>query len=127
MRDDGRALAGVRTLEALLVCAGCPVRTNCLREAFATWKVAIRGEVPNKIESSGIWGGTTERERESIRHLAIDERIQALEEGFPARLAKRVSAFEQAHPADGKHRHCRGKRCARARKLLNKLRADSNV
>jgi hypothetical protein len=114
-------------MEAALLCAGCPVRVDCLRESFQTWQVSIRNETPSTIVNSGCWGGATEQERDAIRHLDPDERIDELERTFPGRLAERVRAFEAIHPARGKHRHCRGKRWARARKLLDRLRADSNV
>jgi len=41
--------------EAKRICAGCPVRIDCLDHALS------RGE------ASGIWGGTTERERRHLR------------------------------------------------------------
>jgi WhiB family transcriptional regulator, redox-sensing transcriptional regulator len=40
--------------EVLALCAGCPVRTECLTHALRT------------PEAYGIWGGTTPGERESI-------------------------------------------------------------
>jgi WhiB family redox-sensing transcriptional regulator len=39
------------TQAALTVCAGCPVRAECLDHALAT------------NERFGVWGGTTEKER----------------------------------------------------------------
>jgi WhiB family redox-sensing transcriptional regulator len=41
--------------EAKAVCAGCPVRVECLAYALATG------------EKLGIWGGTSERERRRLR------------------------------------------------------------
>jgi hypothetical protein len=118
-------------MEALLYCASCPVRIPCLRESFVTWKVAVRNEIPNKIESGGTWGGSTERERDAVRHLPVEERIKLLEDGFPERLAERIDAFEERHPSEP-HRGCSGKttrngerRCARARKLLDRLRGTA--
>lgn len=35
---------------ALRVCAACPVRVDCLQDAYAT-------------DAYGVWGGTTERQR----------------------------------------------------------------
>lgn len=40
------------------VCAGCPVRTECLEYADAD------------AEIMGVWGGTTERDRRTRRHVA---------------------------------------------------------
>jgi WhiB family redox-sensing transcriptional regulator len=46
---------GASTREAKAVCAGCPVRDECLEWAFANH------------ERFGIWGGLSERERRRIR------------------------------------------------------------
>lgn len=46
---------GASNREGLAVCARCPVRDPCLEQALATG------------ETYGIWGGTTERDRRSIR------------------------------------------------------------
>ncbi|MFE5488298.1 WhiB family transcriptional regulator [Streptomyces sp. NPDC056527] len=43
-----------RQKRAKSVCAGCPVRTECLAEAL-----------DNRIEF-GVWGGMTERERRAL-------------------------------------------------------------
>jgi WhiB family transcriptional regulator, redox-sensing transcriptional regulator len=40
---------------AQLVCAGCPVRVDCLEYALT-----------NRLDH-GVWGGTSERERQRIR------------------------------------------------------------
>ncbi|WP_326565104.1 WhiB family transcriptional regulator [Amycolatopsis rhabdoformis] len=48
---------GEDTTTARWVCAGCEVRLRCLEYAIQT------------REEFGIWGGTTEREREQIRRL----------------------------------------------------------
>ncbi|MFI8193428.1 WhiB family transcriptional regulator [Streptomyces sp. NPDC085946] len=45
---------GARQNRAKAVCAGCPVRTECLVEAL-----------DNRIEW-GVWGGMTERERRAL-------------------------------------------------------------
>lgn len=49
---------GVRPYDALALCDGCPVREPCLEYAVADPEIA------------GIWGGTTERERRTMRHQA---------------------------------------------------------
>jgi WhiB family redox-sensing transcriptional regulator len=46
---------GEPTKEAKAVCAGCPVRTECLEYALAN------------SERTGVWGGTSERERRALR------------------------------------------------------------
>lgn len=58
-------LADEDTPMALMTCRGCPVRIECLTTALA---------VPT---TAGIWGGTTEKDRERIRRRR--RRIQ----GFP--------------------------------------------
>jgi WhiB family redox-sensing transcriptional regulator len=53
--------AGRQHAEALAICHGCPVRVECLEYALVT-------------DSSGVWGGTSERERDRIRkrrHRAV--------------------------------------------------------
>lgn len=42
-------------LEAARICGGCAVRAECLEYALIT------------NQKDGVWGGTTEREREGIR------------------------------------------------------------
>jgi WhiB family redox-sensing transcriptional regulator len=46
---------GASTLDAKGVCAGCPVRSECLADALG------RGE------RFGVWGGLSERERRVMR------------------------------------------------------------
>lgn len=47
------------------VCMACPVRTDCLTEAL------------ENNERHGIWGGTTETQRRSLRQRHILERQSA--------------------------------------------------
>ena len=47
-------MRGAEQNKAKMVCAGCPVRTECLAEAL-----------DNQIEW-GVWGGLTERERRAL-------------------------------------------------------------
>ena len=49
---------GAEQNKAKQVCAGCPVRTECLAEAL-----------DNQIEW-GVWGGMTERERRALSVVA---------------------------------------------------------
>ena len=52
---------GVRVDEAKAICAGCPVRSQCLDDALAD----------GRSEHFGIWGGVTEKsERRSGAHDA---------------------------------------------------------
>ena len=51
---DDLFVRGAEQHKAKIVCASCPVRTECLAEAL-----------DNKIEW-GVWGGLTERERRAI-------------------------------------------------------------
>jgi len=50
------------TERAKAICATCPVSTECLEYAFETNQV------------SGIWGGTTEDERRSLRRKWLTTR-----------------------------------------------------
>ncbi|MGH3666030.1 MAG: WhiB family transcriptional regulator [Egibacteraceae bacterium] len=49
---------GGSTREAKRICAGCPVRVECLEYALAN------------DERFGIWGGLSERERRRLKRLA---------------------------------------------------------
>ena len=53
-RPDELFVRGAAQNKAKQLCAGCPVRTECLAEAL-----------DNEIEW-GVWGGMTERERRAI-------------------------------------------------------------
>lgn len=56
-----------REAQAKVVCHGCPVRAECLREALTT---------PNPW---GTWGGMSERER---RKVDPDEYLRLIEKGI---------------------------------------------
>ncbi len=53
-RPDELFVRGAEQNRAKQLCAGCPVRTECLSEAL-----------DNQIEW-GVWGGMTERERRAL-------------------------------------------------------------
>jgi WhiB family redox-sensing transcriptional regulator len=53
-RPDELFVRGAEQHKAKTVCAGCPVRAECLAEAL-----------DNRIEW-GVWGGMTERERRAV-------------------------------------------------------------
>lgn len=46
--------------EAKAVCRRCPVKNLCLEEG-------LEGRLPNGNRLDGVWGGTTESEREILR------------------------------------------------------------
>jgi len=53
-QPDELFVRGAEQNKAKQICAGCPVRTECLAEAL-----------DNQIEW-GVWGGMTERERRAL-------------------------------------------------------------
>lgn len=53
-QPDALFVRGAEQNKAKAICAGCPVRTECLAEAL-----------DNQIEW-GVWGGMTERERRAL-------------------------------------------------------------
>jgi WhiB family redox-sensing transcriptional regulator len=55
-RPDELFVRGAAQNRAKQMCAGCPVRTECLAEAL-----------DNQVEW-GVWGGMTERERRALLH-----------------------------------------------------------
>ena len=58
-RHGGRPSAAEdrRTAEAKQICSGCPVREKCLAAALSV----------GRDRDYGIWGGLSERERDTIR------------------------------------------------------------
>jgi WhiB family redox-sensing transcriptional regulator len=58
--EDGLFPEAADQKRARLICAGCPVRYECLAEAL-----------DNKIEW-GVWGGMTERERRLLLRTRTD-------------------------------------------------------
>ena len=56
---DGRKEKGrnERVNQARALCAGCPVRKQCLQFAMVT------------MQLDGVWGGKTERERQDMRSI----------------------------------------------------------
>jgi WhiB family redox-sensing transcriptional regulator len=57
---------GHSTSEARAVCADCPVRSDCLEYALES------------VEQQGIWGGTSETERRTIRGARFRARQREL-------------------------------------------------
>ena len=60
---DELFVRGAEQNKAKQVCAGCPVRTECLAEAL-----------DNQIEW-GVWGGMTERERRALLRRRPDRLV----------------------------------------------------
>jgi WhiB family redox-sensing transcriptional regulator len=73
----GRVLTQVD--QAKQICRDCPVRVDCL-----SW--ALRHSL-----AFGIWGGTTEEERQSVRRMLIQQRIHR-EQGAASRPSPRGRA-----------------------------------
>jgi hypothetical protein len=113
-------------LLALLICAGCPVRRECLLEAmtpiaspFHRWDPEtekMRESGPHRVMPAGVWGGTTEAERVALGDVPIGEAVERLERSFPARLAAVARVFERSRA----RRVAKGVRAARAKDLLAK-------
>jgi hypothetical protein len=116
-------------LLALLICAGCPVRRECLLEAmtpiisrFHRWDPEtekIRESGPHRVMLAGVWGGTTEAERAAMGDVPVPEAVERLERTFPQRLAAVACAFERNRA----RRVAKSGRAARARDLLAKRQA----
>jgi WhiB family redox-sensing transcriptional regulator len=76
---------GEMSTRALVICAGCPVRIPCLTYALT------HGHGPEA--ATGIWGGTSERERRKI-----PKRCAACQARLPAGLrARHQVALTPAH------------------------------
>lgn len=72
-QPDQLFVRGAEQNKAKQLCAGCPVRTECLAEAL-----------DNQIEW-GVWGGMTERERRALLrrkpHASWRKVLEAAREG----------------------------------------------
>jgi Transcription factor WhiB len=77
----------------MLICARCPVRRECLREALSPMRMPSEREA---IYASGVWGATTTIERRAVTHLPLEEAIDRLEAELPERVAGHVRAFHAA-------------------------------
>jgi WhiB family redox-sensing transcriptional regulator len=63
--------------EATTVCAGCPVKAQCLSWALKT------------KQDTGIWGGLTERERRSLRRRTLRAEAGAIANAAAATVGGR--------------------------------------
>jgi hypothetical protein len=94
---QARYLASPKILAAFLVCDGCEVRWECLRESLRRVHVKLSDEAATEAAAAGVWGGSTEWDRRAVRHLPREDAAAELERTFPERLAQRVAAFQAAH------------------------------
>jgi hypothetical protein len=75
---------GIPTRPAKAICAACPVRVDCLEDAL------------ERHEPWGIWGGTSERERQRIRAERAAAR-EAAEREEAARASVRTKPSARPH------------------------------
>ena len=59
---------------AIAVCAGCPVRGECLELALRNWAIG----------QFGVWGGTVPAEREKLRAGRVTQLAHVLPGNQPA-------------------------------------------
>ncbi len=79
-QPDRLFVRGAEQNKAKQLCAGCPVRTECLAEAL-----------DNQIEW-GVWGGMTERERRALLRRRPASSWRSVLETARARSRETVSA-----------------------------------
>ena len=79
-QPDQLFVRGAEQNKAKQMCAGCPVRTECLAEAL-----------DNQIEW-GVWGGMTERERRALLRRQPNASWRKVLESARDRELARVSA-----------------------------------
>jgi WhiB family redox-sensing transcriptional regulator len=91
MDPDELFVQGAAQNRAKVVCATCPVRTECLADAL-----------DNRVEY-GVWGGMTERERRALLRKRPDVRSwrQVLEEARDAYLERTGAAPLVPEPVTG--------------------------
>jgi hypothetical protein len=119
---DQRWPGTARTLLPLLVCSKCSVRRECLKESLGSWNVPHADRRSSTIVAVGVWGGSSELERQAVRHLPLEEAVERLEAGFPKRLAERVEAFRIR---DRSKSRSHGPRVRRVRALLAKMAEEA--
>ena len=84
-RADDLFVRGAAQNRAKMMCAGCPVKTECLAEAL-----------DNRIEW-GVWGGMTERERRAV--LRKRPNVTSWRRLLEAALAEALGRPQAAHTA----------------------------
>ena len=89
MDPDELFVQGAAQNRAKVVCATCPVRTECLADAL-----------DNRVEY-GVWGGMTERERRALlrRRPEVGSWRQVLEEKRDAYLERTGEVLLLPEPA----------------------------
>ena len=89
MDPDELFVQGAAQNRAKVVCATCPVRTECLADAL-----------DNRVEY-GVWGGMTERERRALLRKRPEVRSwrQVLEEARDAYLERTGGVLLEPEPA----------------------------
>lgn len=85
---SGTRLSRAQLMGAKAVCAGCPVRPDCLRYAL------VAGPV------QGVWGGLSENERRLLRQREAKARVRTARRSSPIALTRRAGATTPTGPAD---------------------------
>ena len=110
---------------ALLICSTCPVRRDCLAEAFREVRVELDplSHASNRPSTSvvvdGIWAGTTYADRERVNGLPRYKAVRQLARSFPARLRRQAGAFRRRLLANARRPNYRERRVL---KLLEESR-----
>lgn len=73
----------VQLQRAKAVCAGCPVRAECLEFAVRT------------VQDHGVWGGTSEDERRALRRARRRHERRSLASGVPVQRAEAGCGHER--------------------------------
>jgi hypothetical protein len=101
-QNDPQYLGSPSTTYALLLCADCPVRRECLQAALDPPRWAVRedeyralGENERVGRTFGVWGGTVELERHVLRDLPVEDALETLESTFPKRPELRLAAYQE--------------------------------
>jgi transcription factor WhiB len=112
---------------ALLICAECPVRRECLAEALTEIAFDLdpgshdSNRPKTTVHVDGIWGGTTTVDRRFVSGLSREKALERLERTFPARLQRQAVAFRRRVLANANARRPRARE-RRTLKLLEERR-----
>ena len=93
-------------LLAALICSGCHVRVECLRSSLVPITIpGVERETssghgtmsqPEHLRTTGTRGGACEADRNRLKHLPVDERVDELERTLPERIEQRTEAWHAA-------------------------------